>query len=339
MPRSRIIPLFVPHAGCPHQCVFCDQRQISGAAAPVTPAQVAQTIETALPHSGAGAELAFYGGSFTAIDPALQEALLAAAQPYLADGRLGALRCSTRPDAIDSAVIARLRRWGMTTVELGCQSMDDAVLRASGRGHTAADSCRAVRLLQAAGIRVVTQMMTGLPGDNPAGAMATAEALIALRPDGVRIYPTVVVRDTPLAALYLRGDYRPQTLEEAVALCADLWARFRAAEISVLRVGLNPSEGLSGAVLDGPYHPAFGELVLSRMFLHHARALLPPLRGADTATLAVAPRNLSRMIGQKRANLRTLEAEFSIKTLKIVPAPLGAWEICLQSSAETGIVD
>lgn len=339
MPRRRIIPVFVPHAGCRHQCVFCDQRQISGAAAPVTAEALTELLDEALCRSGPGAELAFYGGSFTAIESGAQETLLRAAQPYLADGRLASLRCSTRPDAIDAAVMDRLRRYGLQTVELGCQSMDDAVLRASGRGHTAQDCERAIRQLKAGGFTVIAQMMTGLPGSSPASDLETARRLIALRPDGLRIYPTVVVDHTPLAALYRRGDYAPQTLEAAVELCARLWEDFRAAEIPVLRVGLNPTASLERAVLAGPYHPAFGELVLSRMFLRMARPLLEPLRGSQRAALCVAPRNLSRMIGQKHANLRTLEREFSIETLKICTAELGAWEICLQNLSDTAIVD
>lgn len=338
MARRRIIPLFVPHAGCPHQCVFCDQRSISGAAEPVTPRQVTAAVEQALLYSGPGAELAFYGGSFTAIDPAVQEALLEAAQPFLADGRLGALRCSTRPDAVDPAVIRRLRHYGVSTVELGCQSMDDAVLRAAGRGHTAADSRRAAALLHGAGIGVVAQMMTGLPGDSDGGALATARALAALRPEGVRIYPTVVVEHTPLAALWHRGDYQPQSIDGAAELCAALWELFRAAEIPVLRVGLNPGPALEAVVLAGPYHPAFGELVLGRMFLRRARVLLEPLRGSGQAVLAVAPRSVSRMTGQHRANLLALQAEFSIKTLKVVPQPLDEWEIRLQTQPGAGIV-
>lgn len=339
MPRRRIIPVFVPHAGCRHQCVFCDQRQISGTNAPVTPAELKCILDEALKHSGNGAELAFYGGSFTAIETAEQEALLQAAQPYLADGRLASLRCSTRPDAVDETVIERLQYYGLTTVELGCQSMDDMVLRASGRGHTAQDCAEAVQRLQAADMTVVVQMMTGLPGSTTESDLSTGAALAALRPNGVRIYPTVVVERTPLAVQYCRGDYVPQSLEAAVELCAALWERFRAAQVSVLRVGLNPSASLEQAVLAGPYHPAFGELVLSRMYLQRARTLLEPLRGSRELTLEVAPRCLSRMIGPKRANLRTLEREFSIETLKICPAPLEEWQICLKNGTNAGIVN
>ena len=324
------IAIVIPHLGCPHACSFCDQRSISGAAEPVTPRQVAAAVEQALRRSGPGAELAFYGGSFTAIDPAAQEALLSAAQPFLADGRLGALRCSTRPDAVDPAVIDRLRRYGVGTVELGCQSMDEAVLRAAGRGHTAADSRRAAALLHAAGIRVVTQMLTGLPGDSDEGALATARALADLRPEGVRIYPTVVVEHTPLAARWRRGDYQPQSLDGAVTLCAALWEVFRAAGIPVLRVGLHDTSELAASALAGPYHPAFGELVLSRMFLRRAQALLGPARGAPQATLRVATQRVSQMTGQHRANLRALEAEFSIGALRVRPAALDPWEVTVE---------
>ena len=330
MPRSRIIPVFVPHAGCPHQCVFCDQRQITGADAPITPQALTALLAEATACSGPGAELAFYGGSFTAVAPALQEALLAAAQPFLAGGQLGGIRCSTRPDALGPEALTRLRRWGVGTVELGCQSMDDAVLRASGRGHTAADTVQAVQRLRAGGFRVVTQMMTGLPGDTPAGALATARALAALAPDGARIYPTLVLPHTPLAAMYARGAYRPQTLDEAVDCCAALWEVFRAAGIPVLRVGLHDTSELAASALAGPYHPAFGELVLSRMFLRRAQALLGPARGAPQATLRVAPQRVSQMTGQHQANLRALEAEFSIGTLRVCPAALDPWEVTVE---------
>ncbi len=339
MPRRRIIPVFVPHMGCPHQCVFCDQRQISGAQAPVTAAQLRAILDAALSQSGAGAELAFYGGSFTAIGEADQVSLLEAAQPYLRAGHLFALRCSTRPDCIDESVIARLRRYGMQTVELGCQSMNDEVLRRSGRGHTALDCEHAIALLKSHGFSVVAQLMTGLPGSSDATDLESAERIAALHPDGVRIYPTVVVEGTPLAAMYQRGIYSPQALESAVNLCARMWELFRYEEIPVLRVGLNPSESLHNAVLAGPYHPAFGELVLGRMYYNLAKPLLAPHRGADTITLCVAPRAVSRMVGQKKTNLRALEQEFSIKSIKISAEPLEEWEIRLQTEGNTGIVD
>ena len=194
-PRRRILPLFIPHLGCPHDCVFCNQRRISGILTPVTPEDVSAAIE------GLDApvdELAFYGGSYTALPPAEQRTLLDAAQPFVAAGTVGAIRVSTRPDAIDAEGLALLREAHVETIELGAQSMDDGVLAKCGRGHSAADTVRAAELVKAAGFRLILQMMTGLPGSSDERDLATAEALAGLRPDGVRIYPTVILRDTPL---------------------------------------------------------------------------------------------------------------------------------------------
>ena len=266
MAKNRIIPLFIPHAGCPCACVFCDQKKITGMDTPVTPDDVAREIEEALPWAGEGCQLAFYGGSFTAMKPETQETLLGAAEPYLRDGRIESIRLSTRPDAVDPETVARLKAYGVTTVELGCQSMDNRVLMLSGRGHTREDTIRASTLLHQGGLDQVLQMMTGLPGDDGEASVATAKALIALKPQGVRIYPTVVLRNTELHRMMLRGDYQPQSVESAVALCAELYELFLAADIPVIRVGLNPTEELSGGeAVAGAYDPALGERVLSRM--------------------------------------------------------------------------
>ena len=191
--RNKIIPIFVPHAGCPNQCVFCNQRRISGSLFPASAGTVHAALEGL---EGQGYELAFYGGSFTAIPAGEQEALLEAAQPYLASGRLRALRLSTRPDAVGPEVLERLRRYGVETVELGAQSMTEEVLRRCGRGHTAEDTVLAANALHEAGFRVVLQMMTGLPGETPESSMETARRLIRLRPEGVRIYSAVIIRNT-----------------------------------------------------------------------------------------------------------------------------------------------
>ena len=212
MAQNRIIPIFVAHLGCPHRCVFCDQRRIAGVHRAVTPREAAEILRCGLERCGPGAEGAFYGGSFTAVAPAYQQALLDAAAPFLRSGQLSSLRVSTRPDAIAEADLERLWRGGVRTVELGCQSMDDGVLLESGRGHDRAAVFRAVSLLRRYGFRVILQMMTGLPGDNEEKAMETARALAALSPDGVRIYPTVVVRGTELEERWRRGVYRPQSV-------------------------------------------------------------------------------------------------------------------------------
>ena len=194
-PRRRIIPIFVPHLGCPNQCVFCDQKRISGSLFPAC----GDTVRTALaPLDGQGYELAFYGGSFTAIEPQRQEELLSAVQPYRASGLIASIRVSTRPDAIDADVLRRLRRYGVETIELGAQSMTEEVLRRSGRGHTAADTERAASLIRKAGFQLILQLMTGLPGESRQSALISAQRLAALGPDGVRLYPTVILQNTDL---------------------------------------------------------------------------------------------------------------------------------------------
>ena len=316
MARKNVIPVFVPHAGCPHACVFCNQRRISGAAEPAT----AETVRRAIAAwRGGPCDLAFYGGSFTAIPTDRQEELLEAAQPFLALHPGNSLRLSTRPDAVDAQTLDRLKRYGVGTVELGVQSMDGRVLTLSRRGHTAKDAERAAALVREAGLALILQMMTGLPGDTPDASRYTAERLIDLRPDGVRIYPTVVVRDTELCEAYRAGRYREHTVEDAVSLCASLVKLFDRAGVPVIRLGLNPTEELSGgAAVAGAYHPALGELVYQRLMLERARALL---RGTDcagcAAELGVPRGRVSLLVGQHRAGKRALMREFGLTDLRV----------------------
>ena len=318
--RECVIPVFVPHLGCRHECVFCNQRRISGSEKAATAATVKQAIEqsAALPRSGAKRQLAFYGGSFTAIEPERQEELLGAAADAIGKGEIDAIRLSTRPDAIDETVLARLKRFGVETVELGAQSMDGEVLRLSGRGHTAEDVVRSSEAVKAAGFRLILQMMTGLPGDSAEKDVETAKKLIALRPDGVRIYPTVIVRDTALYDLWRAGKYREHTVEDAVAVCAQLVPLFEEAKIPVIRLGLNPTEELSrGVAAAGAYHPALGELVRSRILLEKARSLLAGTEPGSRVTLGVNAVELSQMIGQKRRNVGVLCEELGLRELRV----------------------
>lgn len=332
--RENIIPVFVPHLGCPNDCVFCNQRRISGQQQPATAQTVKDAISkaAALPHTGAKRQLAFYGGSFTAIPAEEQTALLAAAKAYLDAGEIDSIRLSTRPDAIDGAVLKRLRAYGVETVELGAQSMDDRVLALSGRGHTAEDVARASALIKGAGFRLILQMMTGLPGDTEETSVRTAERIIALRPDGVRIYPTVIVRDTALFDLWQAGQYREHSVEDAVRVCARLLPLFDRAGIPVIRLGLNPTDELSGgAAAGGAYHPALGELVKSRIMLERARALLKGVLPGSSVVLGVNSARISQMTGQHRENIRVLCEEFGLKTLKIRAAAAENEEILLLS--------
>ena len=332
--RECVIPVFVPHLGCPHRCVFCDQRRISGSAESASAETVRQAIKAAaaLPRSGAKRQLAFYGGSFTAIEPERQEELLGAAAEAIGKGEIDAIRLSTRPDAIDETVLARLKRFGVETVELGAQSMDGEVLRLSGRGHTAEDVVRSSEAVKAAGFRLILQMMTGLPGDSAEKDIETAKKLIALRPDGVRIYPTVIVRDTALYDLWRAGEYREHTVEDAVAVCAQLMPLFEEANIPVIRLGLNPTEELSqGAAVAGAYHPALGELVRSRILLEKARALLAGTEPGSRVTLGVNAAELSQMIGQRRRNVGVLCEELGLRELRVHSCEAERGEIVLLS--------
>ncbi len=319
--RRSIIPVFVPHLGCPHRCVFCDQRRISGEESPARPEDVKKAImegRARLPE-GTGATLAFYGGSFTAIPVSEQEALLEAARPFLLDGTIKDIRLSTRPDAIDWSTLERLKHYGVRTVELGVQSMDPEVLRLTERGHTPFDAENAAKMVKNAGFELILQMMTGLPGDTPEKSLTTARKFTELRPDGVRVYPTVIVRDTPLFDLWRAGLYREHTVEDAVALCAEISEIFDAAGIPIVRLGLNPTEDLShGDAVGGAYHPALGELVLSRRYLARERALLSERDRGAAVTFAVPRGRTSAATGQKRTNVETLTREYGLKGVKFV---------------------
>lgn len=318
--RESIIPVFVPHLGCPNDCVFCNQRRISGAQEPAGVENVKNAIESAaaLPRNGAKRQLAFYGGSFTAIPSCQQEALLGAAKEYLDRGEIDAIRLSTRPDAIDGAVLARLKRYGVETIELGAQSLCDEILLLSGRGHTAADVVNASEQIKAAGFRLILQMMTGLPGDSVERTVDTAKKIITLHPDGVRIYPTVIVRDTALYDLWQAGEYKEHTVADAVEYCAAIVPLFEAAGIPIIRLGLNPTDELSGgAAAGGAYHPALGELVKSRLMLYKMRGALNGIPAGSRVTLGVNKSRVSQAVGQHRENVSRLTAEFGLKELKI----------------------
>lgn len=331
--RQSIIPVFVPHLGCPNDCVFCNQRRISGMPEPAGPETVVNAIENAaaLTPMGTKRQLAFYGGSFTAIPALEQEQLLAAAKPYLDSGIISSIRLSTRPDAIDMEVLARLRKYGVETVELGAQSLDDNVLHLSGRGHTAKEVEDASKLIKEEGFKLILQMMTGLPGDSEESSIETARKIIALKPNGVRIYPTVIVRDTALYDMWQSGEYSEHTVEDAVKVCSKLVTLFEEAAIPIIRLGLNPTDELSGgSAVGGAYHPALGEMVHSRIMRNKAEKLLKNSEGKNVV-LGVNNSDISKMTGQHRCNIDFLIEEFSLKSLKIKAADVEKGEIVVLS--------
>ena len=318
MKRHANLAFFVPHLGCPHNCLFCDQRSISGETVPVTPEDVRRLCSDSLPPEGEGgnAEIAFFGGSFTAIDRSVMISLLEAAYPFVQSGRASGIRCSTRPDAIDGEILDILERYGVRSIELGAQSMDDRVLRLNLRGHGSAEIISASKLIKERGFSLGLQMMEGMYGDSDphAGAVATARGFIALKPDTVRIYPTLVVDGTPLAALYRTGRYLPLTVEQAVEITAELLTMFRDEGINVIRTGLHYESSLERTVLAGPFHPAFGELCESRVYLEQMKSLT---EGMDEAVIYCEQRILSQVLGQKRSNIEQLRRMG--RDVKVVP--------------------
>lgn len=269
MSRMLVIPFFIPFGGCSTICVFCDQRGITSSYGMPKPWEITAQIELYLSSwKGRGRkEAAFYGGTFTAMKRSDQESCLGAVKPFLSEGLLNGIRVSTRPDCISGSVTGFLLKHGVDTVELGAQSMDDHVLVLSKRGHTAADTVRAVKELKRAGLTVGLQFMPGLPGDDVASVMATAEKIIALKPDFVRVYPTLVIKNTALERLFIDGSYRPWSLDEMVALCGKVSLLFKAAGIRIIRMGLQHTAELEDSVVAGPYHPSFRDIVLREISL------------------------------------------------------------------------
>lgn len=316
------IPIFVPHLGCPFDCVFCNQRRITGADGDINAESVKNTVEEhlrLLPKQNAKIEIAFFGGSFTGISAALQEELLSAAVGYVGKNGIEGIRVSTRPDYINDEVIARLLRYKVTTVELGVQSMNEEVLKASGRGHSPEDVESAVKLLKQTPLKLGLQMMTGLPKDTPERSLETADKIIELGADIVRIYPTLVIKGTKLEKMYKSGGYRPQSVDEAVHLCARLLKKFDGAGVEVIRCGLQNTDEISpgGAVIAGPFHSAFGELAENEYFFGKIEEIVSEAE-EDEIKIAVNPYEISKVIGQKRRNILKIHEKFG-KRIKIVP--------------------
>ena len=294
--RHANLAIFVPHAGCPRQCSFCNQKSISGAReAPTGKSVAALCAESARALAGADtdAEIAFFGGSFTAIGRDYMLELLEAAAPFVG-GAFRGIRISTRPDAVDGETLGLLRRYGVTAVELGAQVLIE---------HPVVHALRAAGLVRDAGFELGLQMMTGLYGSDEARDFMTAERLAACAPDTVRVYPTVVMEGTGLAALWRAGTYRPQTLGEAVSLGARLLEFFEGKGVRVIRMGLHAQDSLERERLAGPYHPAFRELCEGEAMRRRAEALLAG-RPEGEYLLRVGPRSLSKITGH---GARTVE--------------------------------
>jgi histone acetyltransferase (RNA polymerase elongator complex component) len=262
------IPVFIPHLGCPFQCIYCNQKYISGTIQPPDVEEVhaiiLQKLST-IDSKNATVEVAFFGGSFTCLSKSEQEKYLQAVQPYIRDNKVHGIRISTRPDYIDESNLQLLREYHVTTIELGVQSMNDRVLMSAGRGHAAADVVNASDLIRKGGFGLGIQTMIGLPEEGKEESEYTASRVIDLKPDCVRIYPVVVLKDTELERLFSEGKYEPMALEHAVERVAKVLRMYINNDINVIKVGLHPSEAYEsgGKLVAGPFHPAFREMAMS----------------------------------------------------------------------------
>lgn len=261
-----IIPVFISHQGCPHQCVFCNQDRIAGKYEEVFASDVRKIIDEYLEtinSKGATIEVSFFGGTFTAIDVNKQKELLEVAREYKEKGLIHKIRLSTRPDAILPYILGYLKEYKVDIIELGVQSLDDEVLRKAGRGHSVNDVIVASRLIKEAGFTLGHQIMPGLPGDSFEIDIETTKKSIEMKPDICRIYPSLVIKDTPMEDMYNRGDYVPYSLDEAVYISGEMLKLYNEAKIKVIRIGLQPTDTITTGkdIVDGPFHPAFRELV------------------------------------------------------------------------------
>ncbi len=305
------ISIFVPHQGCPCACSFCNQKTITGKTFLPDAEYVDKTVKTALSKKGYDYEIAFFGGSFTAIDRDYMLELLSAAYPYVKSGEVSGIRISTRPDCITEEILDLLKKYGVTSIELGAQSMDDEVLEANRRGHTAQDVLNASEMIKNAGFELGLQMMTGLYKDTAEKSLETAKKIIEIKPQTVRIYPTVVLKNTYLAELYLSDEYKPLNVDDSVELCAVLVPMFEKAGIRVIRLGLHSGSDIKENMLSGGFHDSFGELVKSRIMVNKILELPP----ADYQVF-VNPRSISKLKGNGKRNIYLLmERGYNIKII------------------------
>ncbi len=321
--RHVVIPVFIPHKGCPFDCIFCNQKNISGQKEEVTESSMRSVIEAHLNtvNGDASVEIAFFGGSFTGIDTEEQINFLKVANEYIDKGYVSSIRISTRPDYINQEILEYLKFYRANTIELGVQSLDSEVLEKSYRGHSASDVLKASKLIKEKGFVLGIQTMIGLPGDNAEKALNTAKNVVALQPQIVRIYPTLVIKDTYLEKAYREGKYVPLSIETAVDLCAELLDIYESNNINVIRVGLQPTESISDGrdVITGPFHPAFRQLVEAKRTLNALESIIVKNKFAGKETLAILAEktNISNIIGQKKSNVIYLKQKYGFREIKV----------------------
>lgn len=325
MRKPFIVPVFLPHSGCPHRCVFCNQTAITGRSEEFPgPAALEAEISRFLSYRGKNrgkTEISFYGGNFLGLDRRQVTMCLDTAAAFVKKKAVHGIRFSTRPDTINAGILERIADYPVSTVEIGAQSMADAVLAKSGRGHTARDTEQAIAELKKHPYQIGVQLMTGLPGDSAALSKETARQTAALSPDFVRIYPALVLRGSPLAGSYRQMHYTPLTLPECVDRLKEMYEIFAAHRIPVIRMGLQATDGLSaGSVLAGPYHPSIGHMVLAAVMRERAEKEIRRAEvSATEISLRIHPRSYSRMQGLHRQNLQQLRESFDLSRITLMP--------------------
>lgn len=301
--KHYIIPIFISHIGCPHQCVFCNQDKIAKEVEEEVKAEdVRNTIDEYLKtidSKNSIVEVSFFGGTFTAIDVNKQKELLAVAKEYKEKKLIHKIRMSTRPDAINRYILDYLKDFTVDIIELGVQSLDDEVLRLSGRGHSSEDVRVASKLIKEYGITLGHQIMPGLPGDDFNKDIETAKKSIEMKPDICRIYPSLVIKETPMAKMHKRGEYIPYTLEEAVEVSKEIYKLYNNASVNIIRVGLQPTENitLGKDVIDGPFHPAFRELVEGSLLCDNIKNSIPDNKDI---IIEINPKDISKLYANKK---------------------------------------
>jgi histone acetyltransferase (RNA polymerase elongator complex component) len=322
-----IVPVFIPQQGCRHQCVFCDQSAITGRSASwPSLEELRNGAKKYLAYNKhhKPSMMAFYGGNFLGLSPKKINSLLQLADEFIMNGDIHWIRFSTRPDTITESGLKLLENFSVGEIEIGVQSMDDTVLNICQRGHCALDTKNAVVLLKEHGYKVGLQLMIGLPGQSAKSAVETAEQIVLLSPDFIRIYPTIVLKHSPLAQWYQKGNYQPILLNEAVFQTKKIYLFFKQHGIPVIRMGLQASQELDNkeVVIAGPYHPAFGHLVFSEIFMDMMCTFFqknPPVQ--RKVDIIANPRCISRIRGINNENIRNLKTRFKFDQIAVVPDP------------------
>lgn len=326
MSKRYIIPIFVPHLGCPNDCIFCNQKKITNRKQAVDKAEIVNVIETQLgyfPKSDNIKEIAFFGGSFTAIDRDLMIEYLDIAREYKRRKIVNCIRISTRPDAIDEEILNILKEYGVDIIELGVQSMDDEVLRMNNRGHDSNSVVRASKLIKSYGITLGHQIMPGLYMDSFEKTVESAKRLIELKPDIVRIYPTLIIKNTMLETLYNLKIYEPLSMNEAVEISGILLKMFTENNIKVIRVGLQVTENinLENDVVAGPFHSAFRQLVEQKGYLDKQIEIFEEhnIKGKKEVVIYLDRKKISYAVGNKGSNKKELLKRFNLGNIKYIP--------------------